>query len=138
MFYKRQLMVYNLGIHNCKYETGHMHVWHQTDALLWSELVADRQAAKDLTKNVTVITFDLQSTLPTPSMSTNVVFYKRQLMVYNLGIHNCKYETGHMHVWHQTDALLVSYHFSTLYSFLYTSTEQQILSFPCRHDNKNL
>jgi hypothetical protein len=69
-----------------------------------SELQADRLAAKDPNHKSKVITFDLQSTLPTPRLSTNVIFYKRQLMVYNLGIHDLADETGFMHVWHEAEA----------------------------------
>ena len=57
--------------------------------------------AKQSDGNTFVITFDLQSTLPTPRLSSNVVYYKRQLMVYNLGVHDCSKEIGHMHVWHE-------------------------------------
>jgi len=51
--------------------------------------------------NVLVITFDLQQSLPTPVLTTNVVFYERQLWTYNLGIHNCGTESVHMHLWHK-------------------------------------
>ena len=48
-----------------------------------------------------VITFDLEQTLPTPSIPTNVVFYKRQLWTYNLGIHEGDSGRGCMHMWHE-------------------------------------
>ena len=65
------------------------------------ELQFDRASAKEIGSNTHVITLDLQSTLPTPRISTNVVHCKRQLMVYNLGIHDCDTEVGHMHVCHE-------------------------------------
>ena len=51
-----------------------------------------------------VITFDLQSVFSVPRLSSNVVFYKRQLSVYNLGIHDCATETAYMNVWDETTA----------------------------------
>ena len=66
-----------------------------------NSLKFDRMLAKQNDLNKFVITFDLQSTLPTPRLSSNIVYYKRQLMVYNLGIHDCNTEIGHMHVWHE-------------------------------------
>jgi len=67
-------------------------------------LKADRIVAKQGDSNVHVVTFDLQSTLPTPRLSSNIVYYKRQLMVYNLGIHDCKTEVGYMYAWHEGQA----------------------------------
>lgn len=53
---------------------------HQRSAQLARDaLITDRLEAKDSSKTASVITFDLQSTLPTPSMSTNVVYYKSNL-----------------------------------------------------------
>ena len=66
-----------------------------------NSLKSDRMLAKQSDGNKFVITFDLHSTLPTPRLSSNIVYYKRQLMVYNLGIHDCNTELGHMHVWHE-------------------------------------
>ena len=66
----------------------------------YQRLKEDSALAKS-NSDVLTITLDLQQSLPTPVLSTNVVFYKRQLWTYNLGIHNCGAETGHMHVWHE-------------------------------------
>ena len=66
----------------------------------YQQLKEDSALAKS-NSDVLTITLDLQQSLPTPVLSTNVVFYKRQLWTYNLGIHNCGAETGHMHVWHE-------------------------------------
>jgi hypothetical protein len=48
---------------------------------------ADLQAAK-VEENLEVPTFNLQKALPLPRIPTNTVYYKRQLMFYNLGIHS--------------------------------------------------
>lgn len=42
---------------------------------------------------------DLQKTLPTPFLATGVAYYKRQLQVSNLGIHDEVSNVGHMHIW---------------------------------------
>ena len=52
-----------------------------------------------------MITFDLQQLLPTPKLVTNVVFYKRQMWTYNLGVHDCSNGKGFMHMWAESVAL---------------------------------
>jgi len=46
-------------------------------------------------------TFDLQKTLITPSISTGVAYYKRQLATYNLGNHNLANNDATMFMWHE-------------------------------------
>jgi hypothetical protein len=62
---------------------------------------ADFSATKD-NKDIWTIAFDLQKTLPTPHIQTNVVFYSRQLWTYNLGIHDINSES--MHIWAEDTA----------------------------------
>ncbi|XP_063244846.1 uncharacterized protein LOC134546186 isoform X3 [Bacillus rossius redtenbacheri] len=45
------------------------------------------------------LTFDMEKTLPLPRIPTNVMFYKRQLWLYNCGIHSGKYSKGLCYVW---------------------------------------
>jgi hypothetical protein len=44
-------------------------------------------------------TFDLQKVMSFPQLTTNEVYYSRQLSVYNLGIHSLNKGLGIMHVW---------------------------------------
>lgn len=48
--------------------------------------------------------FDLEKTLPLPRIPTNIVYYKSQLCVYNLGIHSGQTNKGHCYVWLEGEA----------------------------------
>ena len=48
-----------------------------------------------------MITCDLEKYLPTPVLTTGIVYYKRQLWTYNQGIHDCTTEKGCMHMWNE-------------------------------------
>jgi len=111
-----------------------------------NSLKSDRILAKQSDSNKFVITFDLQSTLPTPRLSCNIVYYKRQLMVYNLGIHDCNTEVGHMHVWHEGMASRGAQEISScITTFLQavtltecTKTELVMWSDSCGGQNRNI
>ena len=51
-----------------------------------------------------MFTFDLEKSLPTPVLTTGVVYYKRKLWTYNQGIHDCTKTRGvciwGMRAWH--------------------------------------
>ena len=64
----------------------------------YQSLREDTALAKSF-NDIEMFTFDLQQALATPLLTTNVVFYKRQLWTYNLGVHDCKTDRGHMYMW---------------------------------------
>nr|CAH7747680.1 unnamed protein product [Callosobruchus chinensis] len=45
------------------------------------------------------ITFDMQKTLPLPKLSTSIIYYKRQLWLYNCGIYAGKDKKSVLHIW---------------------------------------
>lgn len=55
-------------------------------------------AKKDETKEQETLSFDLEKTLPLPRIPTNIVYYKRQLCFYNLGVHNSQ-NKGFCYTW---------------------------------------
>lgn len=50
-------------------------------------------------RDTEMFTFDLEKSLPTPVLSTGLVYYKCQLWIYNQGIHDCNTEKACMHMW---------------------------------------
>jgi hypothetical protein len=49
-----------------------------------------------------VISFDFKRVMLLPKLTTGIVYYKRQVSSYNLGIRSFSYKTGTMHVWDET------------------------------------
>ena len=79
------------------------HETHITESnIARQELKNDQTLPKNDPSKVT-ITFDLQKTLPAPKLTTGVAYYKRQLSVYNFGIH--AFQNGddkiYMFMWHE-------------------------------------
>ncbi|CAH1988059.1 unnamed protein product [Acanthoscelides obtectus] len=77
---------------------------HQTKAVAMQECL--RKEVLDNAKNYTKynISFDLQQTLPTPSLTIGPAFYLRKAWTYNLGIHDCVSGKGSMFLWAETTA----------------------------------
>ncbi|CAK1598006.1 unnamed protein product [Parnassius mnemosyne] len=85
-------------------EIEQKHLAHQEIAKsLQNQLKIDMKLAKD-DPSVETLTFDLEKTLPLPRIPTNIVFYKRQLWVYNLGIHTGSNDEAHCNVWVEGEA----------------------------------
>nr|CAH7756319.1 unnamed protein product [Callosobruchus chinensis] len=59
--------------------------------------------AKD-NENLECLTFDLEKTLPLPRLATGILFYKRQIWLYNLGIHSGTTNNGHFYIWTENEA----------------------------------
>ncbi|KAJ4429628.1 hypothetical protein ANN_21829 [Periplaneta americana] len=50
-----------------------------------------------------VATFDLQKALPFPKLTTSTAYYKRNMYVYNFGIHSFNQSTAFMYMWDETE-----------------------------------
>lgn len=58
----------------------------------------------DDNEDIMALCFDLQQTLPTPKLSTNVAYYKRKLWTYNFCIHNLQTRRSSMYIWDEVTA----------------------------------
>jgi len=105
-------------------------------------LQSDTELAKNNPEDVTVITFDLMKTLPTPLLSTGICYYKRQLWTYCFGIHNMSNGDVYMFVWDKSVASRGPQEIgSCILYFLkkFVSTEHLIMySDQCGGQNRNI
>ncbi|KAK5649801.1 hypothetical protein RI129_000830 [Pyrocoelia pectoralis] len=62
----------------------------------------DIEYATQNCEKVRAICFDLQKTLPTPLLSTNKVYYLRQLWTYNFCVHDLVSGVSFMFIWNET------------------------------------
>jgi hypothetical protein len=76
---------------------------HNEAEIAYETKKRDKQRAKT-EDNFTVLAFDLQQCLPTPSIEMSVVFYKRQLWTFNLTVHNMKSDKATCFVWYESVA----------------------------------
>ena len=90
-----------------------------------------------------MFTFDLEQALPTPKLTTNIVFYKRQMWTYNLGVHDCSNGKGYMYMWPETTASRGSQEIGSclLQHFKFARSQAQNLiafSDACGGQNRNI
>lgn len=72
---------------------------HQSEAQnARNQMTQDIKMAKEV-NNVETLTYDLQKTLPLPRFPTNIIYYKRQICVYNSGVYSAKKNRGYFYVW---------------------------------------
>ncbi|KAL4713410.1 hypothetical protein ACJJTC_010395 [Scirpophaga incertulas] len=63
-----------------------------------SQMKADINLSKT-SEDIECITFDMEKTLPLPRLQTNLIFYKRQLWFYNLGVHSGHTGQSYCYTW---------------------------------------
>lgn len=110
----------------------------------YQEMKFDRERAKE--GEVEYIVYDLEKTLPLPNITTSIVFYTRQLWLYNLIVHFASraHENGYFHVWTEDKAgrgsdeilsCLLSFFLSN--SHVFKSRSLVVYSDSCGGQNKN-
>nr|CAH7768582.1 unnamed protein product [Callosobruchus chinensis] len=72
---------------------------HKCKAEAMQQLLKSETARSETDKKTCVMPFDLQQALPIPKLTTGPAFYCRKILMYNLGIHDCTENAGHMCVW---------------------------------------
>lgn len=70
---------------------------------LSTQMRNDLEAAKS-DDSLETLTYDMQKTLPIPKLSTSIAYYKRQLNLYNLGIHSGSTGRGQFNLWLENEA----------------------------------
>ncbi|CAH1107721.1 unnamed protein product [Psylliodes chrysocephalus] len=74
------------------------HLHHRRAAAMQNSLREEVESAKTNGGKI-VLTFDLQETLPTPSLTVGPAFYLRKASTYKLGVHDCVGVKATMFMW---------------------------------------
>lgn len=86
-------------------EKNKIQIDFETHQKLADQGYAQKKLDKEMclqTTDKTVLVFDLQQVLATPSLTANISFYKRLLSTYNLTIRDCSKEGGtECYMWHE-------------------------------------
>lgn len=113
---------------------------HRKVQLARSEMNDDVNNSKE--GRTTMISFDLQKVMLLPKLTTGVVYYKRQLSCYNLGIHSFETDVGTMHVWDESTASRGSQEIgSCILKYINTHEHKNVLiawSDSCGGQNRNI
>ncbi|CAH1108889.1 unnamed protein product [Psylliodes chrysocephalus] len=62
-----------------------------------NQMKNDMKKAKE-SNEIECLTFDLEKTLPLPRLATGILFYKRQIWLYNLAVHSGSTNKGYFYV----------------------------------------
>lgn len=90
------------GLDKCVLEEAHnKHIDLWRDA---RKRMNDDKMEAQKNKEFECISYDLEKTLPLPRIPTSIVFYKRQLWLYNAGVHSFKNNQGYCYVWTENQA----------------------------------
>jgi hypothetical protein len=80
------------------------HEVHLRKAELARASLNSEQAKGSADGTYDAISFDLEKVISLPKLTTNEVYYCRQLSTFNLGIHSLTSAKGHMYVWDESTA----------------------------------
>ncbi|KAG5874765.1 hypothetical protein JTB14_001154 [Gonioctena quinquepunctata] len=105
-----------------------------------SGLNKDTIFAQTLDNDTTIFAFDLMKTLPTPNLATGIVYYKRQLWTYCLGIHNLTTNQAYMRMkdWHLVGHLKLVPVCYIFFKHFVTTKKVIMYSDQCGGQNKNI
>ncbi|KAJ8880453.1 hypothetical protein PR048_016923 [Dryococelus australis] len=57
---------------------------------------------KEGPENAHANSIDLRQAMPTPTLTCGHAFYRRKILTYSVGIHDCSMDVGHMFIWDES------------------------------------